>query len=243
MVRAGRPPVRSRPASRRGRRAGLTRSRVIEAAVELIDREGLEDFSLRRLAACLGVEPMSLYNHVRSKDDLFDGVVEAVMAEMAASDDPKGRWDERMRSRAAALRRVALAHPYASILVFTRPVLTPAALSVLRAGLAPALEAGLPTEQAVHALRTFTSFISGAILRELGSGMTFATSDPKRAAQRVDEIESAGDTILAEAAPYLAACDHDALFDYGVELILDGLSRQIAGSRAARAKRAPAGRR
>lgn len=213
---------------------GLTRARVIEAAVELIDREGLEDFSLRRLAAYLGVEPMSLYNHVASKDDLFDGVVEVVLAEMAAAGEPAGPWDEQMRARAATFRRVALSHPNASILVFTRPVLTPAALSVLRTVLAPAREAGLSAEQAVHALRTFTSFISGTILRELGSGMAFATSGPSRAARRVDELGHADDPILAEAAPYLAVCDHDALFDYGVEVMIDGLSKQIAGAKTAR---------
>jgi AcrR family transcriptional regulator len=210
----------------RGRRAGLTTERVIAAALQLIDREGLDALSMRRLATELGVHAMSLYNHVPSRGVLLDGVVEAVLREGDASVASSGAWDERIRERCRAFRAAALAHPNAFVLVLTRPVLSHAALDVIRAGLSPAIDAGLAPESAVHAMRAFTAFMTGTILREVGSVMTFAAVDADLLDRQVDEATHSRDPVLAAAAPHLAVVDHDAEFDYGIELLIAGLAHE-----------------
>lgn len=222
-----------RPARKdnRGRRVGLTRERVIQTAVELIDREGLDAFSVRRLAAGLGVDPMSLYNHVANKDEILDGVVESVMGEISLPTQSTGGWQQQIRESARVFRTVALAHPNVSILMLTRRVLTGVPLSLLRDAVRPALAAGLPIEEALLAVRTLTALLTGTVLREFGSGLTLATTEPELVARRVDDIERSGDPILAGAAAAIATIDHAALFEYGVDLFIAGLAARVQGAR------------
>lgn len=222
---------KAKPQNPRGRRAGLTRERVLDAAIDLIDRNGLESFSLRRLACAIGVEPMSLYNHVANKDDLLDGVVELVMAKLASNEPPTGTWQEQARRSATAFRHTLLGHPQVSVIVLTRPVLTDLPLGVLRDTVAPLIAAGLPPAEAVIVVRTFTAFLTGAILRELGSTSSFAAIDPETSRARVAEIEASGDRVLAEAAREIAKIDHDAVFERGVDLFISGLEVQIGHDR------------
>ena len=93
-----------------GTRVPLTRERIIAAAVELVDESGLDALSMRKLGAALGVEAMSLYNHVDNKDDVLDGILDAVLREVPQP-DPGLPWDERLRELAHGFRRVGLAHP------------------------------------------------------------------------------------------------------------------------------------
>jgi AcrR family transcriptional regulator len=228
---------RSGPKDNRGRRAGLTRERILDAAVELIDRDGVEGFSVRRLAGGLGVDPMSLYNHVANKDDILDGVVESVMSELSLAHDPADTWQQQVRTSAGAFRQVALAHPNVAIVMLTRRVLTEEPLRLLREAVSPALALGLPIDEAIDVVRTFTAFLTGSILRELGSGMTLAVADPELVRQRVEDVERSSDDVLAGAAHSIAEIDHEALFDYGVELFIAGLAARGAGRAAADAGR------
>lgn len=212
------------PKDRRGRRAGLTRERVIEGAVELIDRGGPESFSVRKLATLLGVDPMSLYNHVVNKDDILDGVVETVMSELSLAQDPDLSWDEQIRRSARSFRQVALAHPNVAVVMLTRRVLTEVPLRVLREAIDPAIRAGLATEDALDIVRTFTAFLTGTMLRELGSGLTLGvTDDPGKMRERVAGLEQSQDDVLATAAAAVAEIDHERLFDRGLELLIAGL--------------------
>ncbi len=208
---------------KRGRRVGLTRQRVVDAAVALIDRDGLDGFSLRRLAADLGVDPMSIYNHVANKDDLLDAVVGSFMAEISLSADDDTPWQDQVRQSARSFRRAALAHPQAATLMLTRRVPTGVPLELLREAVRPAVQAGLPIEAALDAVRTLTAFLTGAILRELGAGFSFAVTDPALVAQRIEEIKQ-GDDALASVASSVAELDHEALFKSGVELFIAGLT-------------------
>ena len=224
------PPAPTVTGSNRGRRAGLTRTRVIETAVQILDRDGLEAFSLRRLATELGVETMSLYNHVANRDDLLDGVVEHVYAELIA---PRGTrkaatWQNQIRKGATRFRQVMLAHPHASIVVLTRRVLTDTPLAAMRGGLKPLLDAGLSNDQAIQALRSLTAYLTGTILREIGAGETYAINDPDRTAQRVQELAATDDPLLADMADRVAAIDHAAQFDFGVELFIAGIQAATA---------------
>lgn len=206
----------------RGRRVGLTRERVIEAAITLIDRDGLEAFTLRRLATEVGVETMSLYNHIANRDDLLDGIVEHVYAEVIR---PRGgrkaaTWQDQMRKGAQRFRQVMIAHPHVSVLVLTRRVLTDSPLAAMRGGLKPLLDAGLPADQAIQAVRSFTAYLVGTILREVGA--IEVAGDPSRFAGRVDQLVH-HDPLLGSVADGIVTIDHAAQFDFGVELFISGI--------------------
>ncbi|MDX3749201.1 TetR/AcrR family transcriptional regulator C-terminal domain-containing protein [Streptomyces sp. NBC_01390] len=208
----------------RGRRLGLTREKVIAAAVKVIDREGPDSFSLRRLATELDVEVMSLYNHVPNKDALLDGVAEMLLARIDFSGAVTGTWQDRIRAHAAAFRTAAKQHPKAFQLVCTRPTQSPAALESIRSALGAITEFGLAPEEQVHVLRSYVAFLVGTIMRELGSAITVGTVEPDQVQQRIDEITATGDPLLASTAPYLAVSDHDVEFEYGIELLITGLA-------------------
>jgi len=211
----------------RGRRLGLTRDKVIAAAVTVIDRDGPGSFSLRRLAAELDVETMSLYNHVPNKEALLDGVAELLLARIDFSAAGTGTWQDRVRAHAAAFRAAAQRHPHAFPLVLTRPTQSSAALGTIRSGLACVAGLGLAPEELVHVLRSYIAFVVGTIMRELGSAITVGTMDPGQVQQRIDEITATGDPLLASAAPSLAVSDHDVEFDYGIELLIAGLAARV----------------
>ena len=211
----------------RGRRLGLTREKVTAAAVEMIDRDGPDAFSLRRLAAELGIAAMSLYNHVPGKDALLDDVAEWLLGEVDFSGADTGTWQQRLRAHAAAFRAAALRHPKAFPLVLTRPTQSPAALNNIRCALASVSELDLAPRELVRVVRAFAAFIVGTIMRELGSIATVAARDAEQARRRLTEITATGDPLLVSVAPHLAAADHEAEYHYGVELLIAGLAARV----------------
>ncbi|MFJ1706342.1 TetR/AcrR family transcriptional regulator C-terminal domain-containing protein [Kitasatospora sp. NPDC088346] len=217
----------------RGRRLGLTREKVVEAAVAMIDRDGPENFSVRKLATALGVETMSLYNHVPNKEALLDDVAATLLGRIDFGGAQDGTWQERVRAHAAAFRTAAREHPKAFPLVCARPSQAPAVLGAIRSALGGFAELGLEPQEMVNVLRAYTAFVIGAILRELGHSLTFGAAHPDERWQRVDEITALGDPLLTSVAPYLAVSDPDAEFEAGLELLIAGLAARTAGARAA----------
>lgn len=129
-----------------GPRALLNPDTVVRLAIEVADREGLAAVSFRRLAADLHVTPMSLYRHVRDKDDLLDRMTDAIMAELALSVDPAADWTDQLRQVLHAVHRVALAHPVCPQLVAGRPFLSQQADRATEALLAILERAGFGME-------------------------------------------------------------------------------------------------
>ncbi|WP_413804905.1 TetR/AcrR family transcriptional regulator C-terminal domain-containing protein [Streptomyces sp. OE57] len=211
----------------RGRRVGLTREKVIAAAVTMIDRDGPDAFSLRKLATELDIENMSLYNHVPNKEALLDGVAEALLAGIAFPEGEGGSWQKRIRAHAAAFRAAAKEHPKAFPLVLTRPTQSPAALEAMRSTLSCLDELRLAPEEMVHVLRGYTAFMVGSIMRELGYAIYLGAMDSDQVQQRTEAIAASGDPILTATAPYLADSDHDAEFQYGLELMISGLAAKV----------------
>src|SRR5688572_28200361 len=109
------------------RRETLTRQRVLEAAVQLADRHGVESVRMRRLGQELGIEAMSLYTHVRSKDDLLDGMVDAVMTQIPAV-EARDDWKPALRQAILGARGVLLRHPWTTDVIETRAAPGPAML-------------------------------------------------------------------------------------------------------------------
>lgn len=146
----------------------LSRDRVLRAALALVDAEGVEALSMRRLGAALGVEAMSLYRHVPSKEALLDGVVELLFAELdrgAAGDD----WRATLERMLAATRALALAHPRAYPLLALRELVTPEAIEQYEQVVGRLVRDGFSDADARLAFRTVASFANGHLLEEVAA--------------------------------------------------------------------------
>ncbi len=142
------------------RRPGLTRARITDVAIALADAGGVDGLSMRALAKALGVEAMSLYNHIRNKDDLLDAVVDAVVGQI----DPPGTgddWQIEMRRRAHAMRTVFLAHPWVPPLIVGRINVGPNMLALNDATLGCLHAAGFSYVRADQAMNALDSLIYG----------------------------------------------------------------------------------
>lgn len=147
------------------RRPGLTRARITEVALALADANGVESLSMRALAKDLGVEAMSLYNHIRNKDDLLDLLVDSVVGRIALP-RTDGHWQDELRSRAQSMRGEFLAHPWAPPLIVGRINVGPNMLALSDATLGCLRAAGFSYVQADHAMNALDSLIYGFHLLE-----------------------------------------------------------------------------
>lgn len=150
------------------RRNPLTREVILDAAVELLDRHGMERLSMRRLGAALGVEAMSLYNHIPSKSALLDGIHERILMSLDAPASAT-TWQAYARHQALALHRVLLAHPNAIPLFATRPAATPAAIERLDRYLEVLLGAGFSPLEALSIFQLFAQLVVGHAMWTSGS--------------------------------------------------------------------------
>jgi len=213
------------------RRAPLTRERVLAAAIDLADRDGIASLSMRKLAQELGVEAMSLYHHVASKDAILDGLIDLVFGEI---DLPVGEadWKAAMRRRAISAREVLRRHPWATGLMESRSTPGPATLRHHDAVLGILRNAGFPLELAAHAYSLLDSYIYGFALQE--------TSLPFNTPEETAEVAQAMMAEFpADAYPHLTeiAVEHvlqpgysyASEYLFGLDLILDGLERRAGG--------------
>ncbi|MET9261483.1 TetR/AcrR family transcriptional regulator C-terminal domain-containing protein [Amycolatopsis sp. NPDC004079] len=148
-------------------RETLTREKVLDAALAFVDQHGMAALSMRKLAAELGVEAMSLYNHVRNKGDLLDGLV-ARMFEAVPVPDPAAPWDVRVRGLAEGLYAQFRRHPAVlrTLVADEANPRSPGALKVIDSMLGALLDAGLDDTEAVRAYRSLTGLTFGAALTE-----------------------------------------------------------------------------
>ncbi|MEV4106091.1 TetR/AcrR family transcriptional regulator C-terminal domain-containing protein [Nonomuraea sp. NPDC049695] len=204
----------------------LSRGRIVAAAIDLIEREGADAVSMRRIAAELGVGVMSLYNHVPNKDALLNGVAEAVLSEIEFTDDPDAHWTDRVRTQARAFRQIAHDHPRSTMLVVSRQLHSTAGLLPVERALATLRSAGFDGADAVRMLRMFIAYIVGSLLREVGVTPTFAPVH-----NRLVKAESVDPALFPEVsslAPLLDQCDHEAEFEFGLELLIQAISVHAA---------------
>jgi|SRR5689334_2026155 len=217
------------------RRAPLSRERVLEAALALADESGVESLSMRKLAKELGVEAMSLYNHVANKEDLLNGLVDLVFAEIEPP-SPDVHWREAMRQRALSTRAALRRHSWAIGLMEARSGPGPANMRLHEAVLKCLREAGFSLEGTVHAYNVQDSYIYGFALQEKALPDSF--EDPAVSAQVAErQLRQIPPEVAAEF-PYLfemvgghiakAGFDYAREFEFGLEVILDGLERYLA---------------
>ncbi|MCW2832208.1 MAG: regulatory protein TetR [Nocardioides sp.] len=225
----------------RSRREPLSRDRLLAAAVELADAEGLGAVTMRRLSATVGVEAMSLYHHLSGKEALLEGLVDTVVAEIDqavhAVEESEGPldWQRTLRRRFLAARTVMLRHPWAPALIGSRTSVPPSIFGIYEALLATMIEGGFSYHLAHRALHTFASMPLGFV-QELFSPAATGTS--------VDtEVAEAELIAMAEMLPHITAmvaseihtndgdmlgwCDSQPEFEFTLDLILDGFARQL----------------
>jgi AcrR family transcriptional regulator len=214
------------------RRAPLTRERVLQVAIEFADRGGIDALSMRKLGQELGVVAMALYRHVRNKDDLLDGLVEAIVGQIGRP-QPRDGWKASLREQAMAARRVMLRHPWARQVLEERGTGGPATLARIEAALATLRDAGFSIELAHHALHVLGSRIFGFTQDLFEEGPD--EPSPEVAAVQVRALAPYPRVSeLAQAASHegvLGRCDDDVEFAFGLDLILDGLERLRQASR------------
>ena len=210
-------------------RERLTRDRVIDAALKVMDAEGLDAVSMRRVAREVGVEAMSLYNHVEDKDDLLRGICDRVMG---AFEFPReaGDWAERCKAGARAWRQLLQAHPDVMRLFAETHGPDPSSLDSLRPtefALGLIREGGLSDRDTVQAFHALGGYIQGFVMMEGGS--------IKGRADTGDAFGEAAGAVPADVFPVLAAvgryfaeCDADEQFEFGLDLMIRGIQAKVA---------------
>jgi len=180
-----------------GVRKGLSRSRVVVAALAIVDRDGPESLTMRALGRELGVDPMAVYHYVPGKSALYDALAEAVWAEVELP-ARTGEWEADLVALARGVRRALLAHPRALPVVATRQSVAPATLDLLETGIAILVEAGLPPAVALSLMGAASALLVGSALTEVGVA-------PDEAAETAPDALAAAVGGAEPSRPHLAA--------------------------------------
>ncbi|GAB3275994.1 TetR/AcrR family transcriptional regulator C-terminal domain-containing protein [Actinocorallia lasiicapitis] len=198
----------------------LTRDRIVRAAIDLIERDGVEGLSMRKVAAELDAAAMSLYHHVPNKAALLDAVVERIVTDIDFADDPAAPVRERARGMMRAFRKISHDHPRTVHLVITRTFESPATLRLFEHALEIALAAGYEALEATRIAGTFLSFAVGCLMRETRYLSMVSEHGVNAVIDKfasVDPAQFPNITALVEAGFLI---DLDAEFEYGLDLLL-----------------------
>ena len=210
-------------------RKPLSRDRVLTAAIALADERGVQDLTMRKLAKELGVEAMSLYNHVGNKDDLIDGMIDIVFSEIEPPSSGVD-WKTAMRNRAMSTREALRRHPWAIGEMEGRGSHGPSNLRIHDAVLGCLRGAGFSLEMTVHAYSMQDAYIYGFALQEKTLGLATPQSAGEAARRRAQANAALVDDYpyLAEIVAKLPDAGYDTAveFAWGLDLILDGLDRR-----------------
>ncbi len=215
----------------RPKRVPLSRDRVLRAALELADEGGIGALTMQQIGRRLGVEAMSLYRHVRKKDDILDGIVDLVFAEIELPAD-RSHWRTVLRARSISTRAALRRHPWAITLMESRMAPGPANLRSHEDTLSVLLDAGCSAKMATHAYNLVDSYVLGFALQE--TNFPFSNAE---------ELAAVGEQMLAQVPadqyPNLVRVSGELLasgfdyrdeFEFGLDLILDGIERALQGA-------------
>ncbi|MBE8474808.1 TetR/AcrR family transcriptional regulator [Streptomyces justiciae] len=211
----------------------LDRERIVAAAIALADEGGLEDVSLRKVAARLKAGPMRLYGYIATKEELFDLMVDEVQAEILPETQP-GDWRETLRVLAHRTRQAVLRHEWLADLLGGRPTLGPNGLAVTEARLA-ALDGLADVDTVMRAAETVSAYTTGAIRREVANlraerATGLSKSDWQRAnGPHVTRMLATGRFPALEKAVHDAThVDAEESFEVGLDWVLDAVAAKLA---------------
>ncbi len=192
------------------KRPGLTRDAILDAAVELLDRHGMDGLSMRRLGAALGVEAMSLYNHVVNKSALLDGIHERILLSLDPPTTVRS-WQAFVRQQAFALHRALRAHPNAIPLFATRPAATPASVAQLDRYLDVLLGAGFKPLDALSIVQLVAQLVVGHAMWTTGVEVIVLAPPHSKDIERAIE-----------------KWDADRELELGIDALIHGFERLLA---------------
>ncbi len=217
----------------------ITREFVLTTALELIDRDGSDALSMRRLAAALDRDPMIIYRHAPGKAALLDGVVEVVLSQLSV-DPADPDWTGQLRAVARDYRALAVAHPHVVPLLVTRPLATPLALRP-RGTLRPLEDllelltrAGFSGPEALHVYRAFFGFLNGHVLNELQELVDNPDETDDLLRLGLHRLPIGEFPLLRGLAHALAAYDGAAELESGLDILLTGLAGTLPAARRGR---------
>ncbi|MFI7638790.1 TetR/AcrR family transcriptional regulator C-terminal domain-containing protein [Nonomuraea sp. NPDC049400] len=204
-------------------RPGLTRQTLIETALRLLDEVGLEGLTVRRLAAELGVQSPALYWHIRSKQELLDGMADAIILAAGMGPPHHGEvWQDWLARRARAFRQSLLAHRDGARIVADAAWLSPATVRAFNDELTAMVDRGFTPVLALRTITALSQYVTGFVLQE-------QSRPRKRAEQRSDPIAALSDLLDGDtSAPLLAAIRDggtttgDDAFEHGLQVLIDG---------------------
>jgi AcrR family transcriptional regulator len=218
----------------RKRRDPMSRDAIVKAAVALLDREGLDALSMRRLGDELGAGAASLYWHVGSKDGLLDLVLDEIIGEQEVPEPEPARWQEQLKEVAREQRRTSLRHPYVVRVSIGRIPMGPKALRYSERVLAILCAGGLPPRLAVQGYLLLIATVNGFTMDETGVGdASTPVTDPDAASMARDYIASLPANLfptLTGLADEFAFADPDERFDLLIDIFVDGLARRTAAA-------------
>ena len=211
-------------------RVPLSRDRVLAGAITVADAGGIGALTIRTLAQELGVKPMSVYHYVANKDEIIDGIVDLVYAEIDLP-VPGEDWRTQMRRRANSARRVLANHPWATPLLQSRLHPGPATLRHHNAVIATLRAAGFSVVLTAHAFALIDSYVFGFALSENALPIHGPDSVADTAASMMEQFFDAEAYPPCSSSPWSTSCDPTTTsakeFEYGLDLILDGLARSL----------------
>jgi AcrR family transcriptional regulator len=210
-------------------RRPLSNERILEAAVRLMDREGLDAVTMRRLGRELGVEAMSLYNHVEDKDALLRGILARVLAEFELPQDPDLDWIERVRQMARTFRELLLRHPGVIPLLSEKsgPITDPRALVPIETALQTLRDAGLSEAETIHAYRAVVGFVVGNVALEVAGFLNPGDTGASHLEEMAAAIPLERFPRIVELLPAMHDCDPAQEFEHGLDLLLTGLPSRV----------------
>ena len=223
-------------------RVPLSRDRVLAGAITVADAGGIGALTIRTLAQELGVKPMSVYHYVTNKDEIIDGIVDLVYAEIALP-VPGGDWRQEMRRRANSARRVLANHPWATPLLQSRLNPGPATLRHHNAFIATLRTAGFSVELTAHAFALIDSYVFGFALSENALPIHGPDSIADTATSMMEQFfdAEAYPALLEFTMEHIMRPDYDfgEEFEYGLTVILDALATSLPDNGGAPPSRPP----
>ncbi|MFN8077277.1 MAG: TetR/AcrR family transcriptional regulator C-terminal domain-containing protein [Kineosporiaceae bacterium] len=215
----------------------MTRERILAAAIQVADAEGLPGLTMRRIAAHLDVEAMALYHHLPNKDAVLDGVVETLVErirEAAGGKAAPGDWRAQVRHRCLAARSVMVTHPWAPALLTTRTSIPAGVYVWFDETLGVMLDGGVGTRLGHQALHSLGSMVLGFMQELFSPAAAGGSTDTEQAEEELAAMAQLLPHLTAmvaaelhdQADPELGWCDSQVEFEFTLDLILDGLERR-----------------
>jgi len=201
------------------RRDNLNRAEILESALRLVDDQGMEALSMRRLADAMGVSPMGLYRHVKTRDEILDGLADKALEALNLEPDPDADWEMQLKQIFTSVHETLLEHPGLISILNDRPVSAERALEAVERILAIVRTAGFSGEEAISILAALQSYTFGFSVQQRAR----AGRDHHQHAERLQSLPATRFPNVLELAVDFAAWTSEDHFHYGLDRLFDGI--------------------